>query len=152
MIRLELSGKPEGKGRPRFGKGGRVFTPNATKLAEARIISAWQDAGEPRLEGPVSVHLLLEVSRPKDHYTSKGELSAKGRRTPLPTGRKPDLDNAVKLVMDALNRRAYHDDVDVVSLTAVRVWSADGWERSVVVVGSVPERGVHVVGQMGQAA
>lgn len=134
MIRLELSGKPEGKGRPSFGKGGRVFTPNATKLAEGRVISAWQDAGEPRLEGPLTLRLVLECARPKDHFTSKGALSAKGLRTPMPTGRKPDVDNALKLVMDALNGRAYRDDVDVVCAFVARRWSTDGWERSVVVV------------------
>src|SRR4051794_40444749 len=124
MIRLELSGKPEGKGRPRFGKGGRVFTPNATRLAEARVISAWQDAGEPRLpEGPVVMTLTLECARPKSHFTSKGALSSKGRASRYPTGRKPDVDNALKLVMDALNRRAYRDDVDVVDASVCRRWS-----------------------------
>lgn len=132
MIALELSGRPEGKARPRFGKGGRVFTPTATKLAEGRIIDAWTNAGQPRLEGPVRLRVRLEVSRPKDHYTSKGALSAKGQRLPLPTGKKPDLDNAVKLVMDALNRRAYRDDVDVVELAAVRAWAPDGWERTLI--------------------
>jgi Holliday junction resolvase RusA-like endonuclease len=124
--------------RPRFGKGGRVFTPNATKLAEARVIAAWQDAGEPRLpDGPVVLELTLRCSRPKDHHTSKGALSAKGLRERYPTGRKPDVDNALKLVMDALNGRAYRDDVNVVDASVRRVWSADGWESSMVVVSSL---------------
>ncbi len=134
MIRLELSGRPEGKGRPRFGKGGRVFTPNATKLAEGRIIDAWKNAGEPRLDGPIKVTLLLEVARPKSHFTTKGVLNANGRRTPRPTGRKPDIDNALKLVMDALNRRAYRDDVDVVQAVVERWWAPDGWERTLITV------------------
>jgi Holliday junction resolvase RusA-like endonuclease len=133
-IRLELSGRPEGKGRPRFGKDGRVFTPHATKLAEGRVIDAWVNAGEPRLDGPINLMLQLEVTRPKDHYTTKGELSAKGQRMLYPTGKKPDVDNALKLVMDALNRRAYRDDVDVVMAFVERVWSTDGWERTVVTV------------------
>jgi hypothetical protein len=76
VIRLELTGRPEGKGRARFGKGGHVFTPNATKLAEGRIIDAWTNAGQPRLDGPVKVTLLLEVARPKNHFTTKGALNA----------------------------------------------------------------------------
>lgn len=132
MISLELSGKPEGKARPRFGKGGRVFTPHATKLAEGRIIDAWQDAGEPRLEGAIKIGVLLKVKRAQDHYTSKGALSAKGLRFPRPTGKKPDVDNALKLIMDALNGRAYHDDVDVVEASVHRVWSEDGWESTTV--------------------
>ena len=132
MIRLELSGRPEGKGRPRFGKGGRVFTPQATKLAEGRIIDAWTDAGQPRLDGPIRLGLLLEVARPKGHYTTKGTLSAEGKRKPRPTGKKPDVDNALKLVMDALNKRAYRDDVDVVEASVYRTWAPDGWERTVI--------------------
>lgn len=135
VIRLELSGRPEGKGRPRFGQGGRVFTPQATKLAEGRIIDAWTNAGQPRLpDGPVSLYVLLLVSRPKGHFTSKGELSASGKRSTHPTGRKPDVDNALKLVMDALNRRAYHDDVDVVRASVTRKWADDGWERTIILL------------------
>lgn len=139
MIALELSGRPEGKGRPRFGKGGRVFTPQATKLAEGRIIDAWTDAGQPRIDGPVSLTLRLEVARPKGHFTTKGELNKSGRRLPHPTGKKPDVDNALKLVMDALNRRAYRDDVDVISATVTRVWASDGWERSLIELQEVTE-------------
>lgn len=129
---LILDGKPTGKGRPRLGKDGHVYTPNATKLAEARVISAWQDAGSPRIDGPVSIELCIEPARPKSHYTTKGELSATGRRLPLPSGTKPDLDNALKLVMDALNKRAYRDDVNVVEVTVWRQWSEDGWDRTTV--------------------
>lgn len=131
MIRLELTGRPEGKGRPRFAQG-RVFTPAATKLAEGRIIDAWTNADQPRIDGPVRLRLRLEVARPKGHFTSKGALSAAGSRLQHPTGKKPDLDNALKLVMDALNRRAYRDDVDVVDVAAVRVWAPDGWERTLI--------------------
>jgi hypothetical protein len=51
-IRLELTGKPTGKGRPRFGQGGRVFTPNATKLAEIAVLAL---AGVARADGAALV-------------------------------------------------------------------------------------------------
>lgn len=132
-ILLELSGRPEGKGRPRFGKAGRVYTPKATKLAEGRIIDAWTNAGQPRLDGPVAVEVFLDVTRPQGHFNTRGELNAAGRRKPHPTA-KPDVDNALKLVMDALNRRAYRDDVDVVSATVRRRWAFDGWECTTIIV------------------
>jgi Holliday junction resolvase RusA-like endonuclease len=133
MIRLEISGRPEGKARARFD-GKRIYTPTATKLAESRVIDAWTSAGQPRLEGAVKVELVLNVARPKDHYTSKGALSAKGLRMVLPTGKKPDVDNALKLVMDALNRRAYRDDVDVIAASVERRWAVDNWESTVIVL------------------
>jgi Holliday junction resolvase RusA-like endonuclease len=127
-IVLELDGSPQGKGRPRFGKGGRVFTPKATVLAEGRIVEAWIAAGRPRLEGAVAVDVTLIVTRPQSHYRTNGELNAAGLRKPLPTGKKPDVDNALKLVMDALNGKAYRDDVDVVMAVVQRRWSPTGWE------------------------
>lgn len=142
MIALELTGKPEGKGRARVGRGGVVFTPQATRLAEGRIIEAWKDAGQPRLEGPIALTLVLKVARPKSHFTAKGELNTEGKRKPWPTGKKPDLDNALKLVMDALNGRAYRDDVDVVSVSASRLWASDGWESTSVVVAAYEPSGV----------
>lgn len=135
---LTLEGKPEGKARPRFGKGGRVYTPTPTKLAESRIIDAWTSVGQPRLEGPIGLAVELHVCRARDHFRADGTtLSAKGERYPWPTGKKPDVDNAVKLVMDALNRRAYRDDVDVVNATITRRWTPDGWERTIVRVRSM---------------
>jgi hypothetical protein len=44
-VELVMEGKPEGKARPRLGRGGHVYTPKPTKLAEGRIIDAWTDAG-----------------------------------------------------------------------------------------------------------
>jgi Holliday junction resolvase RusA-like endonuclease len=106
---------------------------DASELAEGRVIDAWKNAGSPRLDGAIGLAVELQVCRAKDHYLSDGvSLSAKGRRFPWPTGKKPDADNALKLVMDALNARAYRDDVDVVSALVDRAWSPDGWERTIV--------------------
>jgi Holliday junction resolvase RusA-like endonuclease len=57
-------------------------------------------------------------------------LSATGLRHPVPRSRKPDLDNAVKLVMDALNTRAYRDDVRIARVYCERVWG--DWPLTVV--------------------
>jgi Holliday junction resolvase RusA-like endonuclease len=130
-VELILEGKPQGKDRARSGRHG-FYTPKATKLAEANIIAAWTEAGCPRLEGPIHLGLSLVVTRAQDHYLRSGELSAKGARLPYPTGRKPDLDNALKLACDALNGRLYRDDVDIVEMTGLRYWSDDGWERTVI--------------------
>jgi Holliday junction resolvase RusA-like endonuclease len=119
---IHVAGKPAGKGRARFGNG-RAFTPKGTVMAENDIRAAWKAAGSPRLEGPVVLTVSLEVTRPKAHFTSSGALSAVGRRMIRPSNRKPDLDNAVKLVMDALNTRAWADDVQVVQLVAWRMWA-----------------------------
>lgn len=131
---IVIEGPPEGKDRPRFrailAKGRKpfvqVYTTKKTEAAEKRIQAAWEAIGRPYVEGPLTVDVVLHVARADSHYTSKGALSAEGLRHPYPTGKKPDVDNAVKLVLDALNGRAYRDDVDVIVLTCRRVWSTDG--------------------------
>jgi len=123
MIELTVTGKPEGKGRPRLGAGGRVFTPRTTSVAEREIRAAWEGVGEPRLaDGPIEIEVLLVVERPLGHFNTKGELNKKGREMPFPHNKKPDVDNAIKLVMDALNTRAYRDDVQVCKAAVMREW------------------------------
>lgn len=125
MIELWVAGKPRGKDRPRFHrKSGRVFTTKETIDAEQSIVDAWIAAGSPVMnDEPLSISLQIQVTRPASHYKKNGELSAEGLRNPMPMKQKPDVDNCLKLVMDALNKRAYADDVRVVHAVVHRVWS-----------------------------
>lgn len=119
---LRIEGRPVGKGRPRFGQG-RTWTPRETVLAEQEIRRAWEEAGAPRVEGALKVLVLLRVTRPQSHFTASGGLSAAGRRHAFPFRQKPDTDNALKLIFDALNSRAWADDVQIVDATVVREWA-----------------------------
>jgi Holliday junction resolvase RusA-like endonuclease len=119
---IHIAGAPAGKGRARFGHG-RTFTPKDTVMAENDIRAAWKQAGAPRLEGPIALDVELHVTRPRAHFTTTGALSSVGRRMPRPSNRKPDVDNACKLVMDSLNTRAWADDVQVVELSVLREWA-----------------------------
>jgi Holliday junction resolvase RusA-like endonuclease len=120
-FQFTVPGRPTGKARARIVKG-RAYTPRETELAENEIRRAWQGIGAPRLEGPICLQVGLCVTRPRGHFNSKGELNAEGRRHPRPSRQKPDVDNALKLVMDALNTRAWHDDVQITDASVYRVW------------------------------
>ena len=133
MIVLRIPGKPTGKGRPRFNtKTRRSFTPAKTVNAEEHIRAIWREAGEPRIEGrpPIAISIRIVVTRPQSHFRKNGMLNTEGGRHPYPDNKKPDLDNAAKLVMDALNGRAYQDDVQVVNLKVIREWGQ--WPETVV--------------------
>lgn len=121
-VTFVVLGKPAGKGRPRFGNG-RTYTDAATEAAEARIERAWEQAGKQRIDGPVRVDVRMYLARPKSHWRKDGALTAEGERTPWPC-RKPDVDNALKLILDALNTRAYRDDADVISAVVGRNWAS----------------------------
>jgi Holliday junction resolvase RusA-like endonuclease len=132
---LRVTGQPQGKGRPRFDPARkRTYTPKETKVAEREVRAAWEEVGEPRLpdDQAIAVVVRLVVVRPAGHFKKDGSLSAEGLRHPLPRNKKPDVDNALKLVMDALNSRAYRDDVQIASALVLRQW------------GELPETRIHV--------
>ena len=123
MIRLHIDGKPQGQPRPRFVAGGKPYTTKGHKLAVGEIRRAWQDAGSPRLpDGALSLAVRLTVARPAGHFKSDGSLNATGQRMLAPYKQKPDLDNALKLICDALNGLAWHDDVRFVEMSCYRDW------------------------------
>lgn len=127
MSRLSfiVPGEPQGKGRPRFGNG-RTFTPKQTQLAEAAVRDAWhRRMASPLPDGPVGIEVDLVLRRPGSHFKSNGELSAVGRRRPCPT-KKPDWDNAAKMLCDALEGHAYRADAAVVDARVVKRWNEPG--------------------------
>lgn len=119
-----VPGPPTGKGRPRFVRAtGRAYTPRDTELAQQRVLHAWQNTGRARIDtAAVSMDVIAEFARPRSHYLSDGALSATGRRSPYPA-KRPDIDNLVKLVCDALNGHAYRDDAQIVDLVVAKTWA-----------------------------
>lgn len=100
-----------GKGRVRFVRQtGRTYTPDATAEAMEQVRAAYaaRARGEMAPKGaPVMVEIdtfrPLPKSRPK-------------KVTHEPDVFKPDADNVAKLVLDALNGTAWHDDTQVTHL------------------------------------
>lgn len=100
MIEIVVPGKPIGKGRPRFTRSGRTYTPAETRDHEALI--AWHAKAamnrRPPLDGPVEVRFLFV----------------------RPTRHRIDLDNMAKLCLDAMNSIVYHDDTQVHRIEATK--------------------------------
>lgn len=114
---LTIPGRPTGKGRPRFVRAtGRTYTPSATLSAEQRIQAAAFAALLTRLDGPVRLTVIAFNEIPPS-WSRKRAAEA---RTEVHDQRKPDIDNLVKLVMDALNGIAWADDKQVVELLAAK--------------------------------
>lgn len=135
-IELRIPGKPRGKGRHRVdtrGRRPRQYTPAATEAYEKLIQDEWQAAGRRSLgRGAVAGIILAVHARPKGHRLKDGTLSAGGRREWKPL-LKPDVDNLAKVVCDALNGLAFHDDVQVAPLTVDRRWAEPGEEEHIEV-------------------
>jgi len=137
-LTFSISMSPQGKDRPRFARTqtGHVRTYNTrkTKYAEQMIRAAWNDAGAIMLnDGPVELTIIAYLQRPKTHFRASGQLSAAGERSEHPT-KKPDASNIAKLVEDALNTCAWHDDSQVVDLIVKKRWAFLGQDPHITVI------------------
>lgn len=126
-VTFHVPGPPAGKARPRFNtQTGRAYTPTKTVNAESHIALCWAQTGMERIDhGPVFLDVLMILDRPRSHFTKAGDLNAAGRAAWWCL-RKPDTDNAIKLLMDSLNGVAYRDDVQVVHHVCYRRWAEKG--------------------------
>lgn len=126
-LSLVVAGTPQGKLRARSKRGqARHYTPAKTVDYEARVQHAWMEAGRVFLgAGPLGARIVAVHARPMSHFLVSGELSTKGRRDWQPM-LKPDGDNLAKGVLDALNKLAFGDDVQLAPITTDRRWAIAG--------------------------
>lgn len=100
-----------------------VYTPRRTREAQAKIVNAWIAAGRPKI--PAGIAFRCEVvaawPRPKSHVKADGTLTSAGLAMPYPT--KPDVDNVLKLVLDALQPECFPDDARCHTATAKKVYA-----------------------------
>lgn len=126
MIRFDIPGKAEGKGRPRFMRNGHTYTPDKTRNYEELVRLKYREAckDEPTAEA-VHVSILVWMVPAKS-------LSMKKKRELVqrPPMNKPDVDNIGKIILDALNGVAWIDDKQVVKLEVMKFW---GYEERVTV-------------------
>ena len=126
-VLFEVLGKPQGKQRAKvstFGGFARAYTPEQTVSYENRIILSYKQAlnggKTPFWETPVSVKIIAHHAIPKSFSKKKREGALAGDIRPQT---KPDIDNVVKVVCDALNGVAYRDDTQVIRVQAEKIYS-----------------------------
>ena len=123
-----VDGKPQGKQRPRFSRISKtVYTPNKTAKYEKQIAKAYTDSGGRYIPKgcyvSVTVHAFFPV--PKSYSKKRREDCLERVLRP---DKKPDMDNILKVVLDALNEVAYEDDKQVVELIGRKYYTpGDGY-------------------------
>jgi|TARA_R110000824_G_scaffold292171_1_gene480570 Holliday junction resolvase RusA-like endonuclease len=134
-ITFEVPGQPKSKGRARSTKAGHHYTPRATTVYETAIewsaslaINAWKLDGGYTLRDPIPwlgfmrVTIMANIEIPKSWSKAKHLLAIDGL-TVRPG--KPDLDNYLKIVLDALNGVVYKDDAQVQQVSGLKRYSAN---------------------------
>jgi Holliday junction resolvase RusA-like endonuclease len=119
VLRFTVACRPRGKGRPRFGRG-HVFTDPETRAAEDQIAWAAKAAGAKQLSGAIMLSIVATF-RPSMTESTK----AKGKAILGPFLKRPDSDNIIKLVCDALNGVAWVDDAQVYGMQFSKVYGAE---------------------------
>ena len=117
-------GEPRGKGRPRFTRNGQAYTPAETAQYE-RMVRTMFLSRYPRVEKigkdiPVRAKINAYYKIPDSAGKAKKQLMRAGLIKPT---KKPDTDNIAKILLDALNSYAYHDDAQVVELEVKKLYA-----------------------------
>lgn len=165
-LTFTVDAAPVGKGRPRYGaprKGADkqivgvradhngvrlverpirpvVYTPRRTKNAEQVVwgtaVAARNAAGAKCIGSkfPVYVDIEAGMAIPKSWPKAAREAAAANKTIPIGV---PDLDNIVKLVMDAINGSLFEDDRQVSRITARKVFATTPFVK--VTVGIIEE-------------
>lgn len=128
-VSFHVPGKPQGKARartfynPNAGKH-MSMTPESTVLYENLIKTMYIRAAKGckfEKEIPVTLRIVARYMPAKSTSKKKMKQMLEGEILPL---KKPDMDNIVKVIADALNGVAYLDDSQIVLVKAKKVYSA----------------------------
>lgn len=121
VLEFEVPGEPVGKGRPRFTRQGRAYTPAKTARYENLVSLAFTQKYSDHVpfEGPIEMKMIAYFSIPKSWSKKKVEQARLNKIWPT---NKPDTDNIAK-VKDALNGIAFHDDSQVVKETIIKIYA-----------------------------
>ena len=118
---LEIEEKAIGKSRPRFNyRTKTTYTPSKTKNFEELVRWNFRNKYNVELEAsykPFIAKITAIYTPPKS--TGKKKLQ---ELIGTPYTKKADIDNVVKLILDALNGLAYKDDAQVYKLYAEQIY------------------------------
>lgn len=119
-VNFTIDGKPQGKGRPRLSYG-KIKTPEQTVIYENYIKLLYRSSIRKYFEGPI--RMVINAYYPIAKSDSKKKQQQKLNGEVRPYNIKPDIDNVIKVICDALNEVAYKDDTQIVELGTSKYFS-----------------------------
>lgn len=122
---FEVPGTIKGKGRPRVNSyTGMVYTPTTTKDYEY-LVEQYFLLKYPKfkpIDGRASVNITAIFNIPKS--TKKADMEKMLKNEISPT-KKPDIDNIVKIILDAMNKFAFKDDTQITKLSVEKKYGQE---------------------------
>ena len=123
MTDIVIKGNPIAQKRHRhIGKFVRVYDPSQKdkKTFAKNISKEWKKAP---LQGNVILFVTYYMARPKKHFRTGKFAHILKDNAPEYHNTKPDIDNLVKLTMDACNNLLWKDDCVIVGIVAKKLYS-----------------------------
>ena len=122
---FEVPGAIKGKGRPRVNSyTGTVYTPTTTKdyeyLVEQYFLLKYPKFKQ--LEGRLAVSIIATFDIPKSTKKQERENMLENQISPT---KKPDIDNIVKIILDAMNNFAFKDDTQITKLNVEKKYGEE---------------------------
>lgn len=122
-ITFAVKGEPRGKERPRFGNSRQVYTPDKTTTYQNQIKFAYyEQCGNVKFTEESQLELFVKAyyKIPKNTSKKKKQTMLSGEIRPT---KKPDGDNILKAVADALNGVCYKDDKCLIKMSIEKFYS-----------------------------
>ncbi len=123
-IKFVVLGEPIPQGRPKFARIGNhvtAYDPARSRNYKAIVRDeAIKVKPDKPLEGPLRLEVRVYKSIPKSFSNKKRLAAINGDVLPIT---KPDLDNIIKGIKDAIKSIIYRDDAQVVSIKADKLYS-----------------------------
>lgn len=131
MLQFDVIGIPKAQPRAKAcirGLHASVYDPGTANDWKTSVkVAAAQAWNKLQFTAPVSLSIEFRIPRPKSHFRASGDLKP---NAPVWAGRKPDLDNLEKAIMDALtDLGVWSDDALVVSKATRKVFCQSTGER-----------------------
>ena len=126
-LMFEIPGSPIGQGRPKFSTingHAKAYDPEKSRNYKAYVrmlaTQAMKENDFEMINGPCAIKIwaYFDVPKSKSKKFKEAALASKERPT-----KKPDADNIVKAILDALNGLMYKDDSCIVELSCVKYYS-----------------------------
>jgi Holliday junction resolvase RusA-like endonuclease len=121
LIKFIVYGEPVAQGRPRFARRGdfvQTYDPEKSKNYKSMVrYEALKVKPDKPLEGPLVLAVKIYRTIPKSFSKKRHQEAVDGVLKPTT---KPDIDNIIKGIKDALKAVIWRDDSQIVQIMALK--------------------------------